>query len=153
MSLCPSGKTLLVREDRRYMLAGRSQHQSPTSCVSANGQYLIENANCAEHYNVDAFKILSRGRSIKHLGILEATFIFPMDPCYVGKKSLSAHFAYLCKEEEEHELVSRSQMLMKRILQQPYIRGSASDSATSNWRAEHWTGSSHLDHWEVMTHQ
>ena len=30
----------------------------PTSCASAIGQHFIENANSAEHYNVDAFKIL-----------------------------------------------------------------------------------------------
>ena len=52
----------------------------PTSCASAIGQHLIENANCAEHYNVDAFKILSRGRSTTHLRILEATFIYSTDP-------------------------------------------------------------------------
>ena len=33
------------------------------------------------------------------------------------------------------------------------LSGSASDSATSNWRAEHWTGSFHQHHWEVMMHQ
>ena len=87
------------------MLVGRTQHQS-TSCVSAIGQHLIENANCAEQYNVDAFKILSRQKSITHLRKLEATFIYSMDPMLRRQKSLSTRFAYLCKEEEEHELVS-----------------------------------------------
>uniref|UniRef100_A0A8C4Q7I6 GST N-terminal domain-containing protein n=1 Tax=Eptatretus burgeri TaxID=7764 RepID=A0A8C4Q7I6_EPTBU len=43
----------------------------------------------------------------------------PWTLCYVGKQTLSTLFAHLCKEEQEHELVSRSQMLMKRILKQP----------------------------------
>ena len=30
----------------------------PTSCASAIGQHFIENANSAEHFNVDVFKIL-----------------------------------------------------------------------------------------------
>ena len=48
----------------------RKDPASITSCVCVIGQHLIENANCAEQYNVDAFKILSRRRSITHLQLL-----------------------------------------------------------------------------------
>ena len=65
---------------------GKVPTSIPTSCASAIGQNLIENANCAEHYNVDAFKILSRGRSITHLRILEATFIYSTDPTLCRQK-------------------------------------------------------------------
>ena len=43
---------------------GKIPASIPTSCTSAVGRHLIENANCAEHYNMDAIKILIRGRSI-----------------------------------------------------------------------------------------
>ena len=66
----------------------------PTSCASAIGQHLIENANCAEHYNVDAFKILSRGRSTTYLRILETTFIYSTDPMLRWQKEF-VHSLYL----------------------------------------------------------
>ena len=41
----------------------------------AIGQHLLDNAQCAPHYNKDKFSILARGRSSFHLSALEATFI------------------------------------------------------------------------------
>ena len=74
---------------------GKVPASIPTSCASAIGQHLIENANCAEHYNVDAFKILSRGRRVTHLRIREATFIYSTDPM-------------LCRQKEfVHSLIGR----------------------------------------------
>ena len=64
----------------------RACRKVPTSCPSTIGQHLIENANCAEHYNVATFKILSRGRSITHLRIVETTFIYSTDPMLCRQK-------------------------------------------------------------------
>ena len=54
---------------------------------SAIGQHLLDNAQCALHYNNKKFFILARGRSSFHLSALEANFI----------KSLNS---YLCKQKE-----------------------------------------------------
>ena len=42
---------------------------------SAIGQHLLDNAQCAFHYNSEKFSILARGRFSFHLSALEATFI------------------------------------------------------------------------------
>ena len=42
---------------------------------SAIGQHLLDNAQCALHYNNEKFSILTRGRSSFHLSALKATFI------------------------------------------------------------------------------
>ena len=73
-------------------------HQSLSRCCKANirsqhfhesaiGQHLLDNAQCALHYNNEKFSILARGRSSFHLSALEATFI----------KSLNS---LLCKQKE-----------------------------------------------------
>ena len=54
---------------------------------SAIGQHLLDNAQCALHYNNKKFSILARGRSSFHLSALKATFI----------KSLKLP---LCKQKE-----------------------------------------------------
>ena len=54
---------------------------------SAIGQHLLDNPECASHYNDDKFSILARGRSLFHLSALEATCqSFPSDTLQ-GKSS------------------------------------------------------------------
>ena len=47
---------------------------------SSIGQHLLDNAQCALHYNNKNFSILARGRSSFHLSALEATFIKSVNP-------------------------------------------------------------------------
>jgi len=54
---------------------------------SAIGQHLLDNAQCALHYNKDKFSVLARARTSFHLSALEATF----------NKSLNL---LLCKQKE-----------------------------------------------------
>jgi len=42
---------------------------------SAIGQHLLDNAQCALHYNKDKFSVLARARTSFHLSALETTFI------------------------------------------------------------------------------
>ena len=53
---------------------------------SAIGQHLLDNAQCAVHYNDDKFSILGRGRSSFHLSALEATFIKSLNPVLCKQK-------------------------------------------------------------------
>ena len=62
-------------------------NQSQRFHESAIGQHLLDNAQCALHYNINKFSILSRGRSAFHLSALEATFIKSLNP-------------FLCKQKE-----------------------------------------------------
>ena len=57
--------------------------QQPPATVpasSAIAQHLVANPICADQYNADMFRILSRGRSSFHLRMLEATFILTTYP-------------------------------------------------------------------------
>ena len=47
---------------------------------STIGQHLLDNAQCAFHYNNEKFSILARGRSSFHLSALEAIFIVSLNP-------------------------------------------------------------------------
>ena len=53
---------------------------------SAIGQYLLDNAQCALHYNNDKFSILAQGRSSLHLSVLAATFIISFNPLSCKQK-------------------------------------------------------------------
>ena len=44
-------------------------------CDSAIGQHLLENEECAKHYNDTQFSILATARSSFHLSVLKATYI------------------------------------------------------------------------------
>ena len=44
-------------------------------CDSAIGQHLLENEECAKHFNDAQFSILATARSSFHLSVLEATYI------------------------------------------------------------------------------
>ena len=56
------------------------------SASSAIAQHLVANPICADQYNADMFRILSRGRSSFHLRMLEATFIRTTDPILCRQK-------------------------------------------------------------------
>ena len=53
---------------------------------SAIGQHLLDNAQCALHYNSNKFSILARGRSSFHLSALEVTFIKSFNPLLCKQK-------------------------------------------------------------------
>ena len=53
---------------------------------SAIGQHLLDNAQCALHYNKDKFSVLARARTSFHLSALEATFIKSLNPLLCKQK-------------------------------------------------------------------
>jgi len=53
---------------------------------SAFDQHLLDNAQCALHYNQDKFSILARARTPFHLSTLEATFIKSLNPLLCKQK-------------------------------------------------------------------
>jgi len=53
---------------------------------SAIGQHLLDNAQCASHYNKDKFSVLARARTPFHLSVLEATFIKSLNPLLCKQK-------------------------------------------------------------------
>ena len=55
-------------------------------CSSAIAWNLVANPVYADQYNADMFMILSRGQSVSHLRMLEATFILSMDPVLCRQK-------------------------------------------------------------------
>ena len=59
---------------------------SSVYCVSAIGQHLLENKECAKHFNDAQFSILARARSSFHLSVLEATYINSLQPILCRQK-------------------------------------------------------------------
>ena len=57
---------------------------------SAIGQHLLDNAQCALHYNNENFSILARGRSSFHLSAFEATFIKSLNPLLCKQKEFTS---------------------------------------------------------------
>ena len=55
-------------------------------CDSAIGQHLLENKECAKHFNDAQFSILATARSSFHLSVLEATYINPLPPILCRQK-------------------------------------------------------------------
>jgi len=53
---------------------------------SAIAQHLLDNAQCASHYNQDKFSVLARARTPFHLSALEATFIKSLNPLLCKQK-------------------------------------------------------------------
>ena len=80
-------RTQPVRECRNV------QGLSAISCSSAIAWHLVANPICADQYNADMFKILSRGRSVSHPRMLEATF------------TLSLDHVLCCQKEFVHSLI------------------------------------------------
>ena len=69
-----------IRSDKRPTknLPNRECKITSTSsvyCDSAIGQHLLENKECAKHFNDAQFSILATARSSFHLSVLEATYI------------------------------------------------------------------------------
>ena len=60
-------------------------------CDSAIGQHLLENKECAKHFNDAQFSILATARSSFHLSVLEATYINALQPIpTMGKLRLAS---------------------------------------------------------------
>ena len=55
-------------------------------CDSAIGQHLLENKECAKHFNNAQFSILARARSSFHLSVLEAIYINSLQPILCRQK-------------------------------------------------------------------
>ena len=55
-------------------------------CDSAMGQHLLENEECAKHYNDAQFSILATARASFHLSVLEATYINFLRPILCCQK-------------------------------------------------------------------
>ena len=54
---------------------------------SAIGHHLLDNAQCALHYNKDKFSVLARARTPFHLSAQEATFIKSLNPLLCKQKN------------------------------------------------------------------
>ena len=55
-------------------------------CNSAIGQHLLENKECAKHFNDAQFSILATARSSFHLSVLEAIYINSLQPILCRQK-------------------------------------------------------------------
>ena len=60
-------------------------------CDSAIGQHLLENKECAKHFNDAQFSILATARSSFHLSVLEATYINSLQPILCRQKNSFIH--------------------------------------------------------------
>ena len=60
-------------------------------CDSAIGQHLLENEECAKHFNDVQFSILATARSWFHLSVLEATYTNSLQPILCRRKNLFIH--------------------------------------------------------------
>ena len=58
-------------------------------CDSSIGQHLLENKECAKHFNDSQFSILATARSSFHLSVLEATYINSLYSLFSAVKSNS----------------------------------------------------------------
>ena len=54
---------------------------------SAIGQHLVNNPNCFQNYNLDNFKVISKGRNDFHLKTLEAIYILCLKPVLCRQKN------------------------------------------------------------------
>ena len=81
----------IVRMKWRYYRTGLYTEKKRTSPrqfhESVIGQHLLDNAECALHYNKDKFSVLARARTSFHLSALEATFIKSLNPLLCKKKN------------------------------------------------------------------
>ena len=57
--------------NRKYKITSTPRVYSDSAIV----QHLLQNKDCAEHYNDAQFSILATARSLFHLSVLEATYI------------------------------------------------------------------------------
>ena len=80
-----------IRSDKRPTknLPNRECKTITTPCVycdSAIGQHLLENEECAKHFNDVQFSILATARSWFHLSVLEATYTNSLQPILCRQK-------------------------------------------------------------------
>ena len=61
-------------------------------CDSAIGQHLLENKECAKHFNNAQFSILATARSSFHLSVLEATYTISLQPILCRQKEFVYSF-------------------------------------------------------------
>ena len=54
---------------------------------SAIGKHLVNNPNCFQNYNLDNFKVISKGRNDFHLKTLEAIYILCLKPVLCRQKN------------------------------------------------------------------
>ena len=54
-------------------------------------QHLLENEECAKHYNDAQYSILATARSSFHLSVLEATYINSLQPILCRQKEFDIH--------------------------------------------------------------
>ena len=60
----------------------------------AIGQHLLENKECAKHFNDAQFFVLATARSSFHLSVLEATYINALQPILCRKRNSFIHFKF-----------------------------------------------------------
>ena len=80
-----------IRSDKRLTKNLRSRECKITNtlivyCDSTIGQHLLENEECAKHYNNAQFSILASARSLFHLSVLESTYINSLQPILCRQK-------------------------------------------------------------------
>ena len=80
-----------IRSDKRPTknLPNRERNIISTPTVyrdSAIAQHLLENEECAKHFNNAQFSILATARSLLHLSVLEATYINSLQPIICRQK-------------------------------------------------------------------
>ena len=57
-------------------------------CDSAIRKHLLENEECAKHFNDGQFSVFATARSSFHLSILEATYINSLQPILCCEKKI-----------------------------------------------------------------
>ena len=62
---------------RNWMSNGQNK---PTKSPSAIGEHLLNNLECSKNYNDNKFSIISKGRNVYHLSVLESLFIKTYKP-------------------------------------------------------------------------
>ena len=81
----------MIRSDKRQKKNLPNRECKITStpsvyCDSAIGQHLLENEECAKHFNDAQFSILATARSSFHLSVLEGTCINALQPILCRQK-------------------------------------------------------------------
>ena len=84
--MSPNLSVLALPKNTYFLLVGANLqifHPDYTQSLafdSAIGLYLLQNPNCAQHYDDSRFSILAQGRLPFYLSALEATFIKTFNP-------------------------------------------------------------------------
>lgn len=81
-----------VRRDQHVTLGVRKWINSnfngrrPTGDLTAIGQHLVDNPECAKHFDDEMFTVLARGRTPFHLSVLESLYIRTRNPVFCRQK-------------------------------------------------------------------